>query len=74
MDTKSNRDHSYEIRILSEDGELLLEDTDFAEDARFIWFDQILMESADPGQTVQLIEKTDGTIVEEQIKEPRLEI
>lgn len=73
-ETALNYDHSYEVRILSEDGELILEDSDFAEEARFIWFDQILKESADPGQTVQLVEKADGTIVEEKIKEPRLEI
>jgi len=69
-ETAPNYDHSYEIVTLSEDGEVLLRDSDFAEDARFIWLDQTV-DFSEPGEKIQLIEKTDGTIIEEKVRGPR---
>lgn len=45
-----------------------MEDTDFSEDARFDWFDEILRQS-DEGDTVQLIDTSDDRVITEQIRE-----
>lgn len=63
-----NADHTFLIRILSEDGEVLLEDTDFAEDARFDWFDENLRQ-ATAGEIVQLIDTSDDRVLVEEIRE-----
>lgn len=64
----SNTDHSFLVRVLSKDGEVLMEDTDFSEGARFDWFDEILRQS-DEGDIVQLIDTSDDRVITEQIRE-----
>lgn len=64
----TNTENIFLIRILSEDGEVILEDTDFAEDARFDWFDENLRQ-ATAGETVQLIDTSDDRVLVEEIRE-----
>ena len=66
--TAPSYDHSYLICILR-DGELVFEDSLFADDARWIFFDQTAKEVASAGDIVQLIETSDGTVIEEKIAE-----
>lgn len=64
----TDSDHSFLIRILSEDGEVLLEDTDFSEDARFDWFDENHRQAA-AGEVIQLIDIANDRVVEQKIRE-----
>lgn len=64
----TNTENIFLIRILSEDGEVILEDTDFAEEARFDWFDENLRQ-AKVGETVQLIDTSDDRVLVEEIHE-----
>ncbi len=57
-------DHSFLIGILSEDGEVLLEDTDFSEDARFDWFEENHRQAA-AGDVFELIDSSDGRVISE---------
>lgn len=63
-----NTENIFLIRILSEDGEVIFEDTDFAEEARFDWFDENLRQ-ATAGEIVQLIDTSDDRVIVEQIRE-----
>lgn len=58
--------HSLVIRIMTIDGILVSEATDFTEDTQFDRFDE-LAENAQAGEVVQLIELTDDRILAEQI-------
>lgn len=58
--------HPYLIRVITADSELVLEDTDFAEDARYDWFDEIVR-SSDDGEIVQLINTDDDSVMHEHI-------
>jgi len=64
--------HTFLIRISTADGILVGEDTDFAEDARWDWFDQTI-NFATPGEVIQLIDRANGTadgvVIAEEIKE-----
>lgn len=63
-----NTENIFLIRILSEDGEVIFEDTDFAEEARFDRFDENLRQ-ATAGEIVQLIDTSDDRVIVEQIRE-----
>lgn len=63
----TNRDHNFQIRILTENGELALEDVDFAENARWDLFEQHLRE-ATRGETVQLINIEENRVLCEEMK------
>lgn len=47
--------HDFLIRVITIDGELVLEDTDFAEGSEWDVFNEILLQSI-PGEVVQLID------------------
>ena len=64
----TDTDHSFLIRILSEDGEVILEDTDFSEDARFDWFEENHRQ-ATAGEVIQLIDTANDRVIEEKIRE-----
>lgn len=55
--------HSWVIRVVSADGEDIYEDNDFAEDARFDWFDEMLRNTAEIGESVELMDTSNGHIV-----------
>ena len=59
--------HNLEVRIITEDGILVLSDTDFAEEAQYDWFAEIL-HNAEPGEVVQLIDNSDDRVILEEIK------
>lgn len=69
-DSAPNRDHGYEIVTRSAAGEVLHRDSDFAEDARLDWFDQTVT-FADSGETIQLVERETGTVIEEKLRDSR---
>lgn len=58
--------HTLVIRTITIDGELVAEDTDFAEDARFEWFNEIVRQ-ADDTDVVQLIDSADDSVLLEHI-------
>lgn len=70
MDTDNA--HTFLIRVSTADGILVGEDTDFAEDARWDWFDQTINFAAH-GEVIQLIDRSNGTadgvVIAEEIKE-----
>ena len=57
--------HTLEIRVITEDGELVSTDTDFREDAAYDWFDTVLRTS-EAGEVVQLIDNSDDRVLHEQ--------
>lgn len=63
--TTTPRAHTYMIRVLDVDSQVVLEDRDFAEAAMYDMFDQILRDQAEPGDTVQLIDESTSTVLHE---------
>lgn len=50
----ANTDHDFEVRVLTEDGEVVLSDVDFDEEARWDWFSEVAKQH--PGDVTQLIQ------------------
>jgi len=63
-----HNDHNFLIRTFTTDGILVGEDADFAEDARFDWFEQSV-DFAESGEVVQLIDTENDRVVVEKIKD-----
>lgn len=59
--------HTLEVRVITEDGILVLSDTDFAEDAQYDWFEEVLR-NAEENEVVQLIDNSDDSVIIEKIK------
>lgn len=59
--------HNLEVRVITEDGILVLSDTDFAEDAQYDWFAEVLR-NAEENEVVQLIDNSDDRVIAEEIK------
>ena len=64
----NNSDHSFVIRVFSEEGEMVLEDTDFSVDGRVDWFEEILRQS-DEGEVVQLVDTSDNRVIFEKVRD-----
>lgn len=60
--------HSYRVQIFSPaDDDCVYDDSDFAAEARFDWFEQVVRETAEPGELIKLL---DGDkIVLSQVRE-----
>lgn len=58
--------HDFLIRVSTVDGELVTEDTDFSEDARFDWFSEVARQ-AEAGEVVQLISISDDRVILEEL-------
>lgn len=56
--------HTLQIRVITEDGELVSEDSDFREDAAYDFMDTVAMTS-DRGEVVQLIDTADDRVLSE---------
>jgi len=61
-------DHNFLIRVFTTDGIFVGEDSDFAEDARFDWFEQSYA-FAESGEVVQLIDSENDRVIIEKIKD-----
>lgn len=59
--------HNLEIRVITEDGILVSSDTDFAEDAQYDHFAEVLR-NAEENEVVQLIDNSDDRVIAEEIK------
>ena len=60
--------HDLAIRTISEDGELIDFDQDFAEDAALDWFSEKL-KAAEAGESVQLINLATDAVLNEVFKQ-----
>lgn len=58
--------HEFKVRVITEDGELVMEDTDFHVNARWDWFETVVNTSK-RDEVVQLIDTDSDSIVCEQI-------
>lgn len=58
--------HGLTVRVITEDGELVSEDSDFSEDAKWDWFDET-RRTADAGTVVQLIDSEGNVVGEERV-------
>lgn len=58
--------HTLAVRTITSDGILVAEDTDFAEDAMYDWFEEIARQ-AESGEVVQLIDLSDDRVIEERL-------
>lgn len=60
-----DNEHEFMIRVITEDGELVLEDRDFHVNARFDWFGTV-KDNSKKGEITQLIDTESDYVVCEE--------